>query len=780
MATKQTNNLLSEEKKLKDQLIKAEKALNAEREKGKQGDKVKLASLDKELEKRQAAVDKFKLQNAEAKTSLDFSKLLIKSAEKHKNLLIRQTGLVQGITSISNQINQLARSKDKVDKKLVKNYQASLDLTQSIMQNTKTIGTDEFQKVNITAQIVKLKKLEQEATTKTKKDGITAAVTTLELMKEAQDIMEAQHESAKSAADSIMAPFKFITDTLGNVPVIGGLVQKTLGSQVQSLTDSLSAKIGSALSEGMEKAPTDVKGDAFNKFRQSVSKKAGGEGYKKGDWAKEKKNREDNAKMSKKDVTAAKMRGKLMAASIAGLAVVAGLWAKIGKYAMDTGLSLQQVASLGPQLLINSQAVEAFADEFGTVGELSTGLALDLRKQRALYGAQEKDVAKLLKLQQGMTGATKEQIVSDLPGMYKDARKAGVSPAKLMENMAGSSEFLAKYVGGSVKEMGAFAIQAAKSGVSLQAIEASMKGALDWETSIGKEMEASMLLGREINLDRFRQLSFAGDAEGAMSEQLRILKSFGPLENLRIDQKEMLGDLFNTEFSSIVSMQREQDILNDATSKQTGFWTAAKGSLLTYGSTFLGFMPSVLMMGSQMSMMFSPTGGIIKGLGSMVKWIKNLNIVTKIGTSLSLAHASAKAAMASSGFFAAAAAGSGVTLGFGTLAMVAIAAAAIGAMVSGMAKARNAVPGKASGGPVKGMNPYMVGERGPELFIPATGGNIVPNHRMADGTTGGNEWGGGMQALLTDIRDATIAGNADRKTGNKDLKGSIWDASRTQ
>ena len=75
MATKQTTNLLSEEKKLKDQLIKAEKALNAEREKGKQGDKVKLASLDKELEKRQAAVDKFKLQNAEAKTSLDFSKL---------------------------------------------------------------------------------------------------------------------------------------------------------------------------------------------------------------------------------------------------------------------------------------------------------------------------------------------------------------------------------------------------------------------------------------------------------------------------------------------------------------------------------------------------------------------------------------------------------------------------------------------------------------------------------------------------------------------------------
>ena len=70
-------------------------------------------------------------------------------------------------------------------------------------------------------------------------------------------------------------------------------------------------------------------------------------------------------------------------------------WAKIGKYAMDTGLSLAQVGKLGPQLIINSQAVEAFADEFGTVGELNIKLAKDLRVQRALYGAKEKDVAKL-------------------------------------------------------------------------------------------------------------------------------------------------------------------------------------------------------------------------------------------------------------------------------------------------------------------------------------------------------------------------------------------------
>ncbi len=38
--------------------------------------------------------------------------------------------------------------------------------------------------------------------------------------------------------------------------------------------------------------------------------------------------------------------------------------------------------------------------------------------------------------------------------------------------------------------------------------------------------------------------------------------------------------------------------------------------------------------------------------------------------------------------------------------------------------------GRASGGPVKGGGSYIVGEKGPELFVPGSSGNIVPNHAM--------------------------------------------------
>lgn len=47
-------------------------------------------------------------------------------------------------------------------------------------------------------------------------------------------------------------------------------------------------------------------------------------------------------------------------------------------------------------------------------------------------------------------------------------------------------------------------------------------------------------------------------------------------------------------------------------------------------------------------------------------------------------------------------------------------------------------PGRAAGGPVSGGKPYVVGERGPELFVPSGSGNIIPNSAMrSSGGSGG-------------------------------------------
>ena len=45
------------------------------------------------------------------------------------------------------------------------------------------------------------------------------------------------------------------------------------------------------------------------------------------------------------------------------------------------------------------------------------------------------------------------------------------------------------------------------------------------------------------------------------------------------------------------------------------------------------------------------------------------------------------------------------------------------------------IPGLANGGPARAGRPHIVGERGPELFVPNSSGTVVPNHAMGGGAS---------------------------------------------
>lgn len=67
--------------------------------------------------------------------------------------------------------------------------------------------------------------------------------------------------------------------------------------------------------------------------------------------------------------------------------------------------------------------------------------------------------------------------------------------------------------------------------------------------------------------------------------------------------------------------------------------------------------------------------------------------------------------------------------------------------------------GMAVGGPVSAGHPYIVGERGPELFTPSQGGMITPNNAMTIPNFGG---GGGMTNITTNnSKSASLGGLLD-------------------
>jgi phage-related minor tail protein len=42
------------------------------------------------------------------------------------------------------------------------------------------------------------------------------------------------------------------------------------------------------------------------------------------------------------------------------------------------------------------------------------------------------------------------------------------------------------------------------------------------------------------------------------------------------------------------------------------------------------------------------------------------------------------------------------------------------------------IPGLATGGPAQAGQPYIVGEKGPELFVPKSAGTVIPNNKLGD------------------------------------------------
>jgi tape measure domain-containing protein len=65
--------------------------------------------------------------------------------------------------------------------------------------------------------------------------------------------------------------------------------------------------------------------------------------------------------------------------------------------------------------------------------------------------------------------------------------------------------------------------------------------------------------------------------------------------------------------------------------------------------------------------------------------------------------------------------------------------------------------GRAVGGPVTSQQPYMVGERGAELFVPGTGGSVVSNGDLRSAMNGGGG-GGGSPVLNMSFQSTSING----------------------
>jgi hypothetical protein len=113
-----------------------------------------------------------------------------------------------------------------------------------------------------------------------------------------------------------------------------------------------------------------------------------------------------------------------------------------------------------------------------------------------------------------LTGKSADQLGESI---YENV-DAGISQKVVYDDILSATDDIRASVGGNTKALAGAASAARKLGLDLTKVNTIADGLMDFESSIGAELEAQLLTGKNINLSKARELALNNDLEGVAKE----------------------------------------------------------------------------------------------------------------------------------------------------------------------------------------------------------------------------------------------------------------------
>ena len=186
-------------------------------------------------------------------------------------------------------------------------------------------------------------------------------------------------------------------------------------------------------------------------------------------------------------------------------------------------------------------AVTGLVDEFGSLSVVSLQTSINLGRLVATTGITGKNAAALLKQLEAINGASLETNINLLSSVSSLARAEGVAPAQVLNSIAEDTKAFAEFAKDGGMNLARAAIEARKLGLNLKDVTTIADNLLDFESSITQEMEASLLIGRQLSLDTARRLALEGDMVGLMEEVKRQVGGQAEFESMNVVQRRELA-----------------------------------------------------------------------------------------------------------------------------------------------------------------------------------------------------------------------------------------------
>jgi|LauGreDrversion4_2_1035121.scaffolds.fasta_scaffold03794_7 hypothetical protein len=209
------------------------------------------------------------------------------------------------------------------------------------------------------------------------------------------------------------------------------------------------------------------------------------------------------------------------------------------------------------------EAQQQLNDELGTSAILSDELTqgqIDLTKKLGLSG---EEAAKLSQYSL-TTGKSQEKIVYEIT----KANKGLISNKKLLQEVAKTEGQLAAFykndpilIAGAIKK-------AKELGMTLEQTKSTTDGLLDIESSLANEYEAEMLIGKNIELSKARELALQGKTAEAAEEMLKNVGGIAEFQQMNRIQQEALAKSMNMSADDLAKTLTQQERLGKLTQDQ--------------------------------------------------------------------------------------------------------------------------------------------------------------------------------------------------------------------
>jgi len=228
----------------------------------------------------------------------------------------------------------------------------------------------------------------------------------------------------------------------------------------------------------------------------------------------------------------------------------------LAEAARDSG----NMAVTGTKMVENFNSLNK---QLGFINNYTLDTLVTMTKLTEQVGLSKEEAGSLVTLSEARGKNAEDEYKSALSTSYQLQRQSGIQLdlREILKDIGKISGQLRANLGANPKAMAEAVTLAKQLGGSLDDIKSISSSILDFEGSIAKELEAELLTGKEINLERARLAALNGDIADLTREISSQVGTFTEFSKMNVIQQEALAQAFGLSSDRLSDMLFKQQVM---------------------------------------------------------------------------------------------------------------------------------------------------------------------------------------------------------------------------